>query len=53
MKSHIKTFLFTTLDMKQSKIRNTQKLIVRIPCKLFSAKLMDTLKILIKISIRR
>ena len=51
MKIHTKIFLFNTLDMQQSKIQNTYKLIVKILYTLFSAKKMDTLKILIKMSI--
>ena len=51
MKSLAEIFLFTTLDMQLSKIQNTQKLIVQIFYTLFSAKWMDTLKKLIKVSI--
>ena len=35
MKSQVKIFLFTTLDMQQSKIPNMQKLIMQILYTLF------------------
>ena len=49
MKSRINIFLFTILDMCQSK--NTQKLIVQNLCTLYSDTLMDSLKKLMETDI--
>ena len=53
MESHTKIFLFTIMDMWQSKIQNAYKSIVWILYNIFSTKWMDTLKKLMEVNIER